>query len=136
VGDDSHLVFRQKLLGKYGSVRGGVVKVKEPGPFSPNFGATSSYVFTQSPQNVAVEPGINSLACWDRCFALPQLLYRWRHQSGIFWIPPRRSHVTKLSTIQVYRFYELCQGFTNHHVSNKNSNIFRRTFHKSISGYG
>jgi hypothetical protein len=24
-----------------------------------------------------------------RCFALPQLLYRWRHQSGIFWIPPR-----------------------------------------------
>jgi hypothetical protein len=25
---------------------------------------------------------------WDRCFALPQLLYRWRHQSGIFWIPP------------------------------------------------
>jgi hypothetical protein len=29
------------------------------------------------------------LACWDRCFALPQLLYRWRHQSVIFWIPPR-----------------------------------------------
>jgi hypothetical protein len=24
------------------------------------------------------------------CFALPQLLYRWRHQSEIFWIPPRR----------------------------------------------
>jgi hypothetical protein len=24
-----------------------------------------------------------------RCFALAQLLYRWRHQSGIFWIPPR-----------------------------------------------
>jgi hypothetical protein len=24
-----------------------------------------------------------------RCFALPQLLYRWRHQSGIFWIYPR-----------------------------------------------
>jgi len=24
-----------------------------------------------------------------RCFALPQLLYRWLHQSGKFWIPPR-----------------------------------------------
>jgi hypothetical protein len=23
------------------------------------------------------------------CFALPQMLYRWRHQSGMFWIPPR-----------------------------------------------
>jgi hypothetical protein len=42
------------------------------------FGNTSSHVFTQLPQNVAVEPGINSLAFWERCFALPQLLYRWR----------------------------------------------------------
>jgi hypothetical protein len=48
--------------------------VKKPGMFSPKFGATSSHVFTQSPQNVAVEPGIHSLACWDRCFALPQML--------------------------------------------------------------
>jgi hypothetical protein len=38
---------------------------------------------------VTVDPGIRSLACWNRCFALPQLLYRWRHQSGTFWIPPR-----------------------------------------------
>jgi hypothetical protein len=86
VGDGG---FRQKLLGENGSVRRGVVMVKQPGLFSPNFGATSSYVFTQSPKNVAVEPGIHSLACWDRCFALPQLLYGWRHQSVIFWIPPR-----------------------------------------------
>jgi hypothetical protein len=83
VGDYSHFVFRQKLLGEDGSVRRGVVM------FSPKFGATSWHVFTQSPQNVAVEPGIHSLAYWDRCFALPQLLYRWPHQSGIFWIPPR-----------------------------------------------
>jgi hypothetical protein len=89
VGDDSHLVFIQKLLGEDGSVRRGAVMVKQPGVFSPTFGATSSHVFTQSPQNVAVELGIHSLAFWDRCFALPQLLYRWRHQSGIFWIPPR-----------------------------------------------
>jgi hypothetical protein len=47
--------------------------------------------FTRSPQNVAVEPGIHSLACWHKFLVLPQLLYtcRWRHQSGIFWIPPR-----------------------------------------------
>ena len=25
-----------------------------------------------------------------RCFALPQLLYRWWHYFGKFWIPPRR----------------------------------------------
>jgi hypothetical protein len=25
----------------------------------------------------------------DKCFVIPKLLYRWRHQSGIFWIPPR-----------------------------------------------
>jgi hypothetical protein len=84
VGDDSHLVFRQKLLGEDGIVRRDVVTVKKPGLFSPKFGATSSHVFTESPQNVAVEPGIHSLACWVRCFALPQLLYRW-HKSRIFF---------------------------------------------------
>jgi hypothetical protein len=88
-GDDSHLLFRQKLLGEDGSVRLGVVMVKQPGLFSPKFGATSSRVFTQSPQNFAVKHGIHSFTCRDRCFALPQLLYRWRHQSGIFFIPPR-----------------------------------------------
>jgi hypothetical protein len=84
-GDDSHFVFRQKLLSENGSVRRGPFMVKQPGLFSPKFGATSSQVFTQSPQNCAVEPGIHILAYWDRCFALPQLLYKWRHQS--FWIP-------------------------------------------------
>jgi hypothetical protein len=89
-------VFRQKLLGEDGSVRRGVVMVKQPGLFSPKFDATSSHVFTQSPQNVAVEPGIHSLACWDRCFTLPQLLYRWRHQFGIFL--DTTSYVPQLST--------------------------------------
>jgi hypothetical protein len=91
VGADRHFVFRQKMLGEGGSVRWGVVMVKQSGLFSPKFGATSSHVFMQSPQNFAVEPGVHSLACWDRCFALPQLLYRWRYQSGIFCIPPRIS---------------------------------------------
>jgi hypothetical protein len=34
-GDDSHFVLRQKLLGEDGSVRLGVVMVKQPDVFSP-----------------------------------------------------------------------------------------------------
>jgi hypothetical protein len=67
-GDDSHFVFRKKLLGVNGSVRRGVVMVKKPCLFSPKFWATSSHVFTHSPQNVAVEPGIHNLACWEKFF--------------------------------------------------------------------
>ena len=63
VGDDSHFVFHQKLLGEDRIVRRGVVMVKQPGLFSPKFGATSSHVFKQSPQSVTVEPRIHSLAC-------------------------------------------------------------------------
>jgi hypothetical protein len=37
VGDDSYLVFCQKLLGEDGSVKRGVVMVKQPGLFSPKF---------------------------------------------------------------------------------------------------
>jgi hypothetical protein len=44
-------------------VRRGVVMVKQPGLFLPKFGAATSHVFTLSPQNMAVEPGIHSLAC-------------------------------------------------------------------------
>jgi hypothetical protein len=62
-GDDNHFVFRQKLLDEDGSVSRGVVMVKHSSLFSPNDGATSSHVFTLSPQNVAVEPGIHSLTC-------------------------------------------------------------------------
>ena len=68
MGDDSHFVFRQKLVDEDGSVRRGVVMVKQSGLFSSEFGTTSSHVFTQSPQNVAVEPRIHSLACWDKFF--------------------------------------------------------------------
>jgi hypothetical protein len=41
---DSHFVFRQKVLGEDGSVRGGFVMVKQPGLFSLKFGAKSSHV--------------------------------------------------------------------------------------------
>jgi hypothetical protein len=101
VGDDSHLVFGQKLLGEDGSVRQGVFMVKHPGLFSPKLGVPSSHVFTQLPQNVAVEPGIHSLSYWDRCFALPQLLYRWRHQSEIFWIPPHTNFSVTRSPVEI-----------------------------------
>jgi hypothetical protein len=68
VGNESNIVFRQKLLGEDGRVRRSVVMVKQSGLFSPKFGATSSHVFTQSPQNVAIEHGIHSLACWGKFF--------------------------------------------------------------------
>jgi len=51
VGDNSNFVFRQKLLGEDGSVRRGVVMVKQPGLFSLKLGAMSSHVCMQSPQN-------------------------------------------------------------------------------------
>ena len=68
MGDDSNFVFRQKLLSEDGSVREGVVTAKQPGLFSPKLGEMASHVLTQSPQNVAVEPRIHSLACWDKFF--------------------------------------------------------------------
>jgi hypothetical protein len=58
VVNDSQFVFRQKMLGEDGSVRRGFVMVKQPGLFSSKFRATSSHFFAQSPQNLAVEPGI------------------------------------------------------------------------------
>jgi hypothetical protein len=87
VKDDRHFVLRQKQLGEDGSVRLGVVMVKQPvlAEVRGDVFARSDAVATK----VAEEPGIQSLACWDRCFALPQLLYRWHHQSRIFRIPPR-----------------------------------------------
>jgi hypothetical protein len=42
-------------------VRRDVVMVKHPGLFSPKFGATSSHVLKNSPQNITVEPGIHIL---------------------------------------------------------------------------
>jgi len=94
VGNDNHIVFRQKLLGEDGSVRQGFVMVKQPGLFLPQFGATFLHVFTQSPQNVAVEPRIHSLACWDKFFVHNPLDVKERddhdldiayHLSCLFW---------------------------------------------------
>ena len=68
MGSDSRFVFRQKLVGEDGSVRQGVVMAKQPGLFLPKLGATSSHVFTQSPQNFTVEAGIHILAWWDSFF--------------------------------------------------------------------
>jgi hypothetical protein len=68
VGDDSHFVFGQKQLGEGESVRWAVVMVKQPGLFSPKIGAMSSHVFVRLPHNIPAEPGIHSLACWDKFF--------------------------------------------------------------------
>jgi hypothetical protein len=58
-GNDSHFVFHQKMLGEDGIMRRGVVMLKQPGLFSPKFWAKCSHVFKQSPQNIAIEPGIH-----------------------------------------------------------------------------
>ena len=94
MGDDSHFVFRQRLLGEDRSVRQGVVMVKQPGLFPPKFGRMSSHAFTQSLQNVAVEPRIHSLAFWDKFFMHNPLDIKESddhalgiafHMSGLFW---------------------------------------------------
>jgi len=96
MGDDSNIVFRQKPMGEDGSVRRGFFMVKQAGVFSPKFMSTSSHVFTQSPQNFAVEPGIHSLACWDKFFVHNPLDVKESddhaldiafHLSGLFFWP-------------------------------------------------
>ena len=75
-------------------MRWGVVMVKQPGLFSPKFEATSSRVFTQLPQNFTVEPGIHSLACWDKFLVHNSFDVKESddhafdiafHLSGLFW---------------------------------------------------
>jgi hypothetical protein len=57
-----------ETAGEDGIVRRGVVMLKQPGLFLPQIRATSSNVFMQPLQNVAVEPKIHTLACWDKVF--------------------------------------------------------------------
>ena len=94
MGDNSNFVFRQKLVGEDGSVRRCVFVVKHPGLFSPKLGTISSHFVTQSPQNIAIEPGIHSLAFWDKFFTHNSLDVRESddnaleiafHLSGLFW---------------------------------------------------
>ena len=94
MGDNSNFVFHQKLVGEDRSVRWGVVMVRQPGLFLPKLGAMYSHVFTQLPQNFAVEPGIHSLACWDKFFVHKPLAVKESddhaleiafHLCGLFW---------------------------------------------------
>jgi hypothetical protein len=73
-------------------VRRGVVMLKQPGLFLPKFGAMSSHVFMHLPQNVAVEPGIHSLACLENYLCTIPLISKKAiscsdiafHLSGVF----------------------------------------------------
>jgi len=94
VGVNSNFVFYQKLVGEDRSVRRSIVMVKQPGLFSPKLGAMSSHVFTQSPKNFALEPGIHSLDCWDKFFVHNLLDVKESddhaleiafHLCGLFW---------------------------------------------------
>ena len=93
-GENRNFVCSQKLLGEDDSVSRCVVMVKQPGMFSPKLGTISSHFVRQSPQNFAVEPGIHSLACWDKLFMHNPLdakesddhaLEIAFHLSGLFW---------------------------------------------------
>jgi hypothetical protein len=120
VGNDSHLVILQKLLGENRSVRRGIVMVKQPDLSLKKLRAASSHVFTQSLQNFAVEHGFHSLACWDRCFALLQLLRRWRHQFGIFWIPPRSRLLVPNSESNYYVTCDKCANYVGRYITEQN----------------
>ena len=63
--------------------------------FHQILGTMSSFFVTQSPQKFAVEPGIHSLACWDKFFMRNPLdvkesddhaLENAFHLSGLFWL--------------------------------------------------
>jgi hypothetical protein len=65
-GDDSHIVFGQKFPGEKVNVKQCDIVMQQPVRLSPKFGAKSSYIFTQSPLNVAMVCGIDCLACEDK----------------------------------------------------------------------
>jgi hypothetical protein len=65
-----------------------------------------------------IHPATCNLAHWmtrhdsptiHRCFALPQLLYRWRYQSGKFWIPPRKPNIL----LQIHVRPSECASYKN-----------------------
>jgi len=67
-----------------------------------------------------------------RCFALPQLLYRWQHQSGRFWIPPcilLRS-ICFLINLFLYFFFE---KWYNVECDSKWSDISVKRSHRKMS---
>jgi hypothetical protein len=67
-GDDSHVVLVKKFSGWKGKVRRCIVVMHQPVFLSLNFGAKSSHMTLQSPQNVIVVCGIDCLACQDGGF--------------------------------------------------------------------
>jgi hypothetical protein len=71
-----------------------------------------------------VHPATCNLAHWlirhgsptiHRWFALPQLLYRWWHESGKFWIPPRIYQSTRCDILQDLNLHQhRCQELRSH----------------------
>jgi hypothetical protein len=57
-GDDGHAAFGHKFPGEKGSVKRCVVVMQQPVLLSLKFGAKSSHIFKQSPQNIKAVCGI------------------------------------------------------------------------------
>jgi hypothetical protein len=86
-------------------------------------------------------PAMCNLAHWlirhgsptiHRCFALPQLLYRWRHQSEKIWIPPRifYSHQQNKYSTSEYRIIR-----QDYHYKRVINNCQTMTYRSNIMQY-
>jgi len=66
--DDSHFVFRQKLVGEDGSVRRGRCHVEAARSVLAKVWGDVFTRFHPVAAKVPFEPGIHILACWDKFF--------------------------------------------------------------------
>jgi hypothetical protein len=65
-----------------------------------------------------------------RCFALPQLQYRWQHQSGKLWIPPVGSWVGLMISSQ--KHWQIAENSSNVLVWLKDMNALSFTLNAVI----
>jgi hypothetical protein len=68
IGNESHVVFGQKIYGAKGNVKGVVVMKQRPDLSLSKLGAKFSHIFKKSPQNVTVVCGIGCLGLQDEFF--------------------------------------------------------------------
>jgi len=67
MGDNSNFVFRQELVGEDGSVRRGVIMVKQPGVLD-KFGGDVFTLFHAVSAKLCSRTRIHSSACWGKFF--------------------------------------------------------------------
>jgi hypothetical protein len=93
VGDDSHVVFRQKFPGEKGSVRRCIVVMQQPVVLSPKFGVKSSHIFTQSPRHSSMRNLLFGLPGRSLCEQSP-----WHLRMLVKSLPGLSSHISEICT--------------------------------------